>query len=366
MKVIVTGGGTGGHIYPALAFIRYLKSVDENAEVLYIGTQKGLESQLVPDEGISFETIEIQGIRRSLSLSNFKTLSLLVSSLKKAKRLIKDFSPDLVIGTGGYVSAPVLIAAMRLHLPTIIHEQNSYPGLTNRYLGKRATRVALAIEAAKSYFPESKAVFTGNPRAQEVVLAAKAKDLSGYGLSNDKKTLIIFGGSRGAQKINEAVLEALPAFAKADYQVLYASGKAYYADYQKDFVKFDKAKNVAIVPYIEDMPAVFGAASLFVGRSGATTIAEVSALGLPAIFIPSPNVVADHQTKNALALVEAGAAKLIKDEALNAETLLQEISKIFSNPELYQKMHEKSLEQGVQDASQRLYQLAKEIIQRKK
>lgn len=362
MRIIVTGGGTGGHIYPALAFINHLKTIEPDSDILYVGTERGLESKIVPAAGVPFKTVDVQGFRRSLSLNNFKTIYKFLKSTSDAKKIVKNFKPDVVIGTGGYVAGPVLYAAAKLNVPTIVHEQNSIPGITNKFLSKYVDKVAVAFEAAKPFFPAAKTVFAGNPRAQEVA-TLKATDIleTEYQLQKGKKTVVIFGGSRGAQTINEAVKAALPKFAEADYQIVYASGQIYFDEDHEEFAKYEDAANIAIRPYISNMLEVLASSDLILCRAGATTIAEITALGLPTIFVPSPNVTADHQTKNAQALVDIGAAKMIKDIELTADTMLASISEIFSDEELYQAMSVASKKAGVPDASDRLYQLVKEI-----
>lgn len=362
MRIILTGGGTGGHIYPALAFINYIKTVEPDSEILYVGTKKGLENKIVPQAGIPFKTVDVQGFRRSLSLQNFKTITKFLSSTSESKKIIKDFKPDVVVGTGGYVAGPVLYAAEKLHIPTLIHEQNSIPGITNKFLSKRVSKIAVAFEAAKPFFPADKTIFTGNPRAQEVADLQPTDVLeTEYHLKNDKKTIVIFGGSRGAQTINEAVKAALPSFKDKAYQVVYASGQIYYDEDQAIFDQYKEAENIAIRPYISNMLEVLASSDLILCRAGATTIAEVTALGLPTIFVPSPNVTADHQTKNAQALVDIGAAKMIRDAELSAENMLSTIDDIFADETNYQKMAENSRKAGVPDASKRLYDLVKEI-----
>jgi len=362
MRIIVTGGGTGGHIYPILAFLRYLKKVEPHSEILYIGTKQGLESKIVPEAGFHLATIDIQGLKRSLSPENLKTAVKFLTASREAKRLIRDFKPDIVLGTGGYVSAPVVYAATQLKLPTVIHEQNVLPGIANKFLARRVSRVAVAFQAAIANFPKGKAVFTGNPRAQEIAELKVDHILEDFGLSPDKPTVVVFGGSRGALTLNKAFVAALPELAKQDWQTVYASGEIYYEDYRRDFEKFSKNKNLVIRPYISNMTELLTASNLVVARSGATTIAEVTALGIPAIFVPSPNVTADQQTKNAQALVDKGAASLIADSDLTAELLLQSISDILGNVVKYNKMHQASLLEGVPDASKRLYKLMKELI----
>lgn len=365
MKIIVSGGGTGGHIYPALSFIKYLKTVEPNLSVLYIGTQKGLESTIVPENGIDFKTIDIQGFRRSLSFANFTTVYKFIKSVSDAKKIIKDFKPDLVLGTGGYVAGPVVYAASRLKIPTIVHEQNSIPGITNKFLSRYATRVALAFQEAGTFFPSNKTVFTGNPRAQEVAdLVESGNVLSQYKLEVNKKTIVIFGGSRGALKINMAVIEALPELAKKDYQILYASGEIYFNDpeFAETFEKYNQEKNIKIVPYIKNMVEVLNDANLILSRAGATTIAEITALGLPAILVPSPYVTADHQTKNAQALENAGAAIRIDNADLTGEKIVEAIDSLLLDDQSYREMAENALREGVPDASQRLYQVLKDVI----
>lgn len=365
MKIIVSGGGTGGHIYPALSFINYLKTVEPNVSVLYIGTQKGLESKIVPENGIPFKTIDVQGFKRSASPENIKTVWRFLKSVSDAKNMIKAFQPDVVIGTGGYVAGPVIYAAAKLKVPTIIHEQNSIPGVTNKFLSRYATRVALAFQEAGSYFPSKKTVFTGNPRAQEVAdLTDSGNVLGQYGLKMNQKTIVIFGGSRGALKINTAVVEALPMLAQKSYQVLYASGEIYFNDpeFSDMFKAYNQKDNIKIVPYIHNMVEVLNDATLILSRAGATTIAEITALGLPSILVPSPYVTADHQTKNAESLENAGAAIMIKNEALTGENIVGAIDSLLLNDVAYRKMAENALREGVPDASYRLYQVLKDVL----
>ncbi|MBO0473100.1 undecaprenyldiphospho-muramoylpentapeptide beta-N-acetylglucosaminyltransferase [Enterococcus ureasiticus] len=362
MKILITGGGTGGHIYPALAFVNYAKQVDPNTEFMYVGTQIGLESKIVPKYNIPFKTIKIQGFRRSLSPQNIKTVYLFLNSIGKAKKIIKDFQPDVVIGTGGYVSGSVVYAAKQLKIPTIIHEQNSIPGMTNKFLSKYATKVAICFPDVAEYFSKDKVVLTGNPRAQEVVMIEKTDVLKEYGLDPDKKTVVIFGGSRGALKINQAFIEAFPLFEQRDYQVLYASGERYYKELQETLnLSEKKLTNISIQPYIDKMAEVLAAADLMVGRAGATSIAEFTALGLPAILIPSPYVTNDHQTKNAQSLVKSGAVEMITDKELTGLNLVTEIDGILLNESRHQSMAEASKKEGIPDAGERLYKVVKEI-----
>ncbi|MDR1567416.1 MAG: undecaprenyldiphospho-muramoylpentapeptide beta-N-acetylglucosaminyltransferase [Streptococcaceae bacterium] len=362
MKILVTGGGTGGHIYPALAFIKYVKKVLPETEFLYVGTGQGLESKIVPKSDVAFKTVKVQGFKRSLSLDNFRTIYLFLKSIRTAKKIMRSFQPDVVIGTGGYVSAPVVFAAAKLNIPTIIHEQNSVVGVTNQFLSRYVDKIAVSFDVALQAFPADKAVLTGNPRAQEVQDIKKTEALLAYGLSDNQPTVVIFGGSRGALKINQAVVEAIPLFDKANYQVLYASGERYYQEFQAAFNQANQLKNVKIVPYIDNMLEVLASSSLLVGRAGATTIAEFTSLGLPAILIPSPYVTADHQTKNAQSLVDIGAVEMIKDSDLTGERLAEKIQAIFSDETLYQRMSQASLNAGEPVASEKLFNIVEELV----
>ena len=362
MRILVTGGGTGGHIYPALAFIRYVQKIQPDSEFLYVGTHRGLENKIVPETGISFKTIKIQGFKRKLSLDNIKTVQLFVESIKRSKEILREFKPDVVIGTGGYVSGSVVYAAARMKIPTIVHEQNSVPGITNKFLSRFADRVGISFPDAAQYFPENKTVLVGNPRAQEVVTSGMSEVLEQYGLLPDIPTVLIFGGSQGALKINQAVIQALPKFSQKEYQVLYASGDRYYNEIAE---KFDIEKinhNLSLQPYIKNMTDVMANVDLLIGRAGATSIAELTALGLPAILIPSPYVTNDHQTKNAQSLVNAGAVKMITDADLTGEKLVEAVDEIMGDPEKKAMMAKASRQEGIPDAAERLWSLVNEIV----
>ncbi|EOH78993.1 MULTISPECIES: undecaprenyldiphospho-muramoylpentapeptide beta-N-acetylglucosaminyltransferase [Enterococcus] len=362
MRILVTGGGTGGHIYPALAFIRYVQKIQPDSEFLYVGTHRGLENKIVPETGISFKTIKIQGFKRKLSLDNIKTVQLFLESIKRSKEILREFKPDVVIGTGGYVSGSVVYAAARMKIPTIVHEQNSVPGMTNKFLSRFADRVGICFPDAAQYFPESKTVLVGNPRAQEVVTSGKSEVLEQYGLLPDIPTVLIFGGSQGALKINQAVIQALPKFSQKDYQVLYASGDRYYNEIKEKFDVEKINRNLSLQPYIKNMTDVMANVDLLIGRAGATSIAELTALGLPAILIPSPYVTNDHQTKNAQSLVNAGAVKMIPDADLTGESLIDAVDEIMNDSEKREAMAKASRQEGIPDAAERLWSLVNEIV----
>ena len=364
MKILVTGGGTGGHIYPALAFIKYVQSIDATCEFMYVGGKRGLENKIIPQTGLPFKTLEIQGFKRSLSLDNFKTIQLFLKSYFQAKKILREFQPDVVIGTGGYVSGAVVYAASRLKIPTIVHEQNSVPGITNKFLSRFVDKVGIVFSDAGQYFPLHKTVLVGNPRAQEMQGIERSDVLSQYSLKPSIPTVLIFGGSQGALKINQAVISALPELAKRDYQVLYASGERYYRQIEEEIgMSKDAFKNISIQPYIHNMAEVMGNCDLLIGRAGATSIAELTALGLPAILIPSPYVTNDHQTKNAKSLEKVGAAVVLADNQLTGSSLVAAIDRIMNDADKQKNMAKASKSQGITDASERLYAIVQALIQ---
>ena len=354
MRLLVSGGGTGGHIYPALSVIERLKQVDPDLTVRYVGTERGLENKIVPAAGIQLKTIKIQGFKRSLSVENFKTISLFLKSIKDAKKIIRDFKPDVVLGTGGYVSGSVLYAAAKLHIPTVIHEQNSVVGITNKFLSHYVDEIAIAFEEAQDQFPKGKVTMTGNPRAQQVADRVSDFSWSDLGLKDDVPTMLIFGGSQGAPKINKSVTEAVPTFNKRDYQVVFATGRKRYDTVMEQLKGVEVGENILIRPYINNMPNLLPKVDVIVGRAGATSIAEVTALGIPSILIPSPYVTANHQFKNAQALVDSNAAQMILEENLNGASLVKAADSLLQDDEKRKSMSVAAKKIGICDASDRL------------
>ncbi|MBS9337607.1 undecaprenyldiphospho-muramoylpentapeptide beta-N-acetylglucosaminyltransferase [Fructobacillus parabroussonetiae] len=364
MKVMLSGGGTGGHIYPALALADIIKEKEDDAEFLYVGSFRGVEKNIVPKTGMPFKQLHVQGFKRSLSMDNVKTVWLFLKAVKQAKKMIRDFQPDVVVGTGGYVSGAVLKAAQKLHVPTVIHEQNSVAGVTNKFLAKNATKIGIAFPDAQAFFPKEKTELIGNPRAQEVAKMQSDFSWTTYGLSDDKKTLLIFGGSQGAPAINLATLAAIPAFNERDYQVVLVAGPKridHFMDLLKEQGK-TLSDHVKVLPYIENMPAVMQKATVLVSRAGATSIAELTALGLPAILVPSPFVTGDHQSKNAKSLVDAGAALAIKEPDLDGNSLVKAADALLQNDAQAAAMKGQSKQVGITDAGDRFYALIKSVI----
>lgn len=367
-KVILSGGGTGGHIYPALSIYNGLKKRYPDIEVLYIGTQKGLESTIVPKAGIPFRSIEIQGLKRSLSIENIKTIYQTLISTMKAKKLVKSFKPDVVIGTGGYVCAPVLLAASFLSIPTFIHEQNSVAGVTNKLLSRFSDRIGICFPEAKESFKgnEEKIVLTGNPRGQEVANTAVDREIlaTQFNLDPSKSTVLIFGGSRGAPAINNAALSALDNWVSCGYQVIIATGTTHYDELLTEY-ELDTGspnENVRIVSYIDDMPKVLQAIDLVVSRSGATTLTEITALGLASILIPSPYVTNNHQEHNAMSLVMKEAAKMIKEAELDGNKLANMVNDLMSNPAELNQMAKNAKELGIPNATDLIIEEIEKMI----
>ncbi|WP_312402235.1 undecaprenyldiphospho-muramoylpentapeptide beta-N-acetylglucosaminyltransferase, partial [Leuconostoc lactis] len=308
------------------------------------------------------------GFRRSLSLDNIQTVRLFLKAVKQSKKIIKEFKPDVVVGTGGYVAGAVVYAAQRMHIPTVIHEQNSVAGVTNKFLARGATKIGVAFSVAKDQFPTDKVTLVGNPRAQQVAQLKSTFSWQTLGLRDDKPTLLIFGGSQGAPAINLAVIEAMNDLNTRPYQIVIVTGPKRYDNVinllQAQGVS--AADNIRIVPYIDNMPEVLAQTTAIVSRAGATSIAEITALGIPSILVPSLHVTGDHQTKNAKSLVDAGAALIIPEPELNGQTLIAAADQLLLDTTTSDKMAAQATKVGMPDAGDRLYQLLLSAISEKK
>lgn len=362
MRAIVCGGGTGGHIYPALAIINKIKEEEPNSDILYIGTHNRMEKDIIPKYNISYFALRMYGLKRSLSLSNIKTAYYYFSSIKKAKKAIKDFDPNIVIGVGGYITAPVIQTAKKLGYKTFIHEQNSIPGLSNRHLEKYADKIAVSFESSKSYFKDqNKIIYTGNPCGENAIKAKKI-DKKELNLTPNKKLVLIVMGSLGSLKVNEKITKMLPMFNERDYEVLFVTGKDYYEEI-KETVKCPN--NVKIVPYIDNLARVMKVTDLMVSRAGASTMSEIMSLEIPTIFVPSPYVTDNHQFKNANDLVQKGAALLIEEQELDGDKLVRTIDNILRDRLKYNKLKENLKGIGPKNSSEKIYNILNNLVKEK-
>ena len=357
MRVVISAGGTGGHIYPALAIINKIKKEEPNSEFLYIGTHNRMEKDLIPTMNIPYESIEITGFIRKLTLENFKTLTRFLKARKKCLQLIKDFNPDIVIGAGGYVTAPVIWAAKKLGHKTFIHEQNSVVGLSNKYLTKYIDKVGVSFESTLNDFPKEKVSLTGNPCSEKAIATPVAKK-SDFGLTEEKKLVLIVMGSLGSKTVNEKMVEYIYGFRNKNYEVLYVTGENHYEKIKNK--RFPD--NVKVVPFIKDLPSIMKKTDLMVSRAGASTMSEITALGIPTIFIPSPYVTNNHQYKNAKDLSDKNAALILEENDLNKTTFIKMIDDILEDEKKYKTLKENVIKLGIKDSSTRIYNLLKEMI----
>src|SRR6185295_18954035 len=312
-KVIISGGGTGGHIFPAIAIANALKRTDETTEILFIGALGRMEMEKIPKAGYRIEGLPIAGMQRRLTWKNLVLPYKVIQSLRKARMMIKNFHPDAVVGVGGYASGPVLFAATMMKIPSLIQEQNSYAGITNKILGKRVRKMCVAYDGMEKFFPAEKIVETGNPVRKDIVNLEMKRDEARnfFGLSAEKKVLFILGGSLGAGTINESIRMNLEKLFGEGIQIIWQTGKGYYeknAEAAKPF-----SERIRVHQFIDRMDLAYAAADVLISRAGALSIAELCIAKKPCVLVPSPNVAEDHQTKNALALVNKNAALLVND-----------------------------------------------------
>ncbi|SDE77054.1 UDP-N-acetylglucosamine-N-acetylmuramylpentapeptide N-acetylglucosamine transferase [Fontibacillus panacisegetis] len=370
MRVVLSGGGTGGHIYPALAVASQFAAEHPDTEFLYIGGERGLEGSLVTKANIPFEAINISGFRRKVSFENVKTIVRFLRGIGSSKKLIKDFKPDVVIGTGGYVCGPVVYAAAKLGIPTVIHEQNAVPGLTNRFLSKYVSTVAVSFEGSGVSFPQAKKIlYTGNPRATTVYEADKNKGYESLGLPQDSSIVLITSGSRGARAINDAMIDMIPELKKLGHiQFIFVTGDNYYQSAIDTIVsKYGSLPgNLKVLPYVHNMPEVLASTSLIVNRAGASFLAEITSLGIPSILIPSPNVTNNHQEKNARTLEKAGAAEVILEPELTGNSLYQSIERIMNDHRLHLSMSSASRKLGKPDSAHLIVKEMRELVKQTK
>lgn len=361
MHILFAGGGTAGHINPALAVAGYIKSQQPDAEISYIGTAKKLEAKLVPEAGYDFYTIDVEGFQRKLTpkniVRNVSAAYKAVTASVKARKLLKKLKPDVVVGTGGYVSGPVLREAQKLGIKTAIHEQNAYPGVTTKMLALNADTVMLAMAEAEKYLNcKNKPVLTGNPVRQEILKISKSEARAKLGMSDNKPFILSFGGSLGARRINEAVTELIKWHNGTDkFYHIHGTGKTGNAAVKEALSGVTLAPGVEVREYIYDMDVCMSAADLIISRAGAITLGEIAACGKAAILIPSPYVAENHQYHNALTLVNAGGAEIIEEKDLSGEALIGAVKRLTDDNNTLLKMAQNSKNSAIIDANERIY-----------
>lgn len=368
MRVLFAGGGTAGHVTPALAMIKRLQETVPGVEVLYVGTARGKEADIVPREGIPFTTIRVRGFARKLSADTLKAAGDLLVGLTQSLAIVRRFHPDVVVGTGGFVAGPVVFQAALLQVPTLIHEQNALPSVTNRILSRYVSRIAVTFPASQSYFPRKKVTVTGNPVRKAILTTTREEGRTKLGLALDKPFVLVTGGSGGAKRLNEAVLEALPWLDLKGGTLLFITGEKYFPAMKESLAAVDhpNRERVQLVPYLYEMPEALAGADLIVCRAGASTLAEITALGLPAVIIPSPNTAENHQEKNGLSLAKAGAAKVILEKELSGKKLAAAVNELLNNDGLRAEIAERARSLGMPDADEKLVSIILELAKSRK
>ncbi len=358
-KIIISGGGTGGHIFPAIAIANALKALDPSTEILFVGAKGRMEMEKVPAAGYKIIGLDIQGIQRNSVWKNVMFPVKLVRSVKKALEIIKDFKPDAAVGVGGYASGPLLYAASVKNIPYLIQEQNSYAGVTNKWLGKKAKKICVAYDGMDKFFPFKRIIKTGNPiRKESVDIAGKRMQaLELFKLSAFKKTILVIGGSLGARTLNNSVLAGLDKIIAADVQLIWQTGKFYYKGIIEKLGE-NYHPDVRIVEFLNRMDLAYAAADIIISRAGAGTIAELCVIKKPVILVPSPNVAEDHQTKNALALVHENAAIFVADRDAGAK-LIDKALELLNDKELQKKLSDNIGQMALPDADE---VIAKEVM----
>ena len=355
MRVIISAGGTGGHIYPALAIINKIKDQEPDSEFLYIGTHNRMEKDLIPSYGIPFESIEIYGFNRKNLFKNFKTLNAYFKAKRKCKNIIKKFNPDAVIGVGGYVTGPVISSAKKLGYKTFIHEQNSTPGKANMFLSKYADYIFVSFNSSIKYFPTYKTIFTGNPCSEDAI-NKPAIDKKLYNLDNNKKLILFVMGSLGSSKVNDILYKTISNFKDKNYEILFVTGK----DSYDKMSKLEYPKNVKVVPFVNELTRVMKKTDLMVSRAGASTLSELISLEVPTILIPSPYVPDNHQYKNAMDLVSKDAAVLIEEKDLKELVLVNKIDELINNEEQLNQIKNNLKQFKCDNSATKIYEIIKE------
>lgn len=358
MRYLISGGGTGGHIFPAVSIANALKELDPEAEILFVGALGRMEMERVPQAGYKIVGLPVRGFNRSQPWKNVSVLMDLFKSLRQVKKIIRDFRPDVGVGVGGYASGAAMWQAAKMGIPILLQEQNGFAGVTNKILKNKASKICVAYEGMERFFPADKIILTGNPVRQNLLKGEKSK-------VKGEKNLLIIGGSLGARTINEAVKAALPLLAKSDIHLVWQTGKVYFEKCKEAWTAAGSPDNIECLDFLSDMPDRYANADLVISRAGASSISELCLLGKPAILVPSPNVAEDHQTHNAMALVNKDAAVLVKDiEA--AERLIPTALELIKDEKRLQTLHENILQLAQKDSAKRIAEEVMKLAKRQK
>lgn len=366
MRVLITGGGTGGHINPALAIAQKVRAADASNEILYVGTKVGMESELVPKAGFEFKSVTAKFLRRKISIENIKTLFASIKGVIEAGKIINQFKPDIVVGTGGYVCGPVVLAASLKKIPTMIHEQNVFPGITNKLLAKVVDVIIISFSDAEGYFPANvrhKLLMTGNPVRKEILSSNRKLSRKDYKLKNSDIFIYSFGGSGGQVSLNNAIIEVIKKYNNSDnVKLLHVTGKRLYEEFKKQINNINITGNIEIRDYMYDAPTALAASDIVIGSAGAITIAEITAIGVPSILIPKTYTAENHQEYNARALENEGAAKVILEKDLDGSKLISSIEEIIANKNTLSTMALNSKRLGNINAEDKIYEAMEKLI----
>jgi UDP-N-acetylglucosamine--N-acetylmuramyl-(pentapeptide) pyrophosphoryl-undecaprenol N-acetylglucosamine transferase len=361
IKVIISGGGTGGHIFPALAIANALKEMNTDNEILFVGALGRMEMEKIPAAGYKIIGLDIRGVQRKISVSNLSVPFKVISSVMKSKKIIKEFKPDAAVGVGGYASGPLLWAATSFKIPSIIQEQNSFPGITNRLLAKRVQKICVAYEGMENFFPAKNIIMTGNPVRQDITKTS-GKEMQAtefFGLDRNKKTLLVIGGSLGAKTINESIAAGIEKINAAGIQLIWQTGKGYF-----EKAKAFASENIKVFDFVSKMDLAYAAADAVISRAGALSVSELCIVGKPVIFVPSPNVTADHQTKNAMTLVEKNAALIVRD-AEAKEKLIDEALLLMQDEVKCKILSQNISALAKKDSAQKIAEIIYDLVERK-
>ena len=368
MKYLITGGGTGGHIYPALSIANEIRDKDKTADILYVGTEKGLESELVPKEGFPFKTIRVKGMPRRINKESFIALKELLHGINDAKKIINDFKPDVVIGTGGYVCGPVVYMAKKKKIPALIHEQNAFPGITNKILSRYVDKVLVTFDEAKKYFKyPDRVINVGNPIRKEIININKEEAYKTLDIDKDIPLILSFGGSGGQKKLNDAMYYFIKeSIDRKDIQVIHVTGKRFYDEFinklKNDNIKLPK--NIRVYSYFYEIPEALNISSLVITSSGAITLAEISAVGVPSILIPKSYTAENHQEYNARAFSDRGASVLLLEKDLNNSEFSNTINRLIKDKGVLAKMTKASKALGKINAAERIVDIIMEVAKK--